>query len=124
MNRSHIKNIFIVALFFVFVLAIFLSSRTYAAELRLLYTPPCPSSLSGLIPGECPTDSNSSIAAYIVRIYRFSLGIAGLLAVGGIVVGGIYYIISGGNPQKQGEAKDWIVSALWGVVYSLAHGYF
>lgn len=58
----------------------------------------------------------TSIQDFISRFYEIGLGISGIIAVGMIVVGAIYYTISGASPQKKGEAKDIIFSAIWGVV--------
>ena len=63
--------------------------------------------------------TDESIAAYIVRLYWFAVGAAGIVAVAVIVGGGIYYMTSSGNPGKQNEAKSYITSALWGVILLL-----
>jgi len=42
--------------------------------------------------------------------------IAGLLAFGAIVYGGVKYVTSAGNPSSQGEAKEWMWSALLGLL--------
>jgi len=62
------------------------------------------------------TADTSSIQGYIVNFYEFGLAIAGILAVGMIVAGAIFYSLSGASPDKQSEAKDMITSAIWGVV--------
>lgn len=62
------------------------------------------------------SSSATSIQDFISKFYELGLGIAGIIAVGMIVVGAIYYTISGASPQKKGEAKDIIFSALWGLV--------
>ncbi|MBI4034254.1 MAG: hypothetical protein HY378_01760 [Candidatus Brennerbacteria bacterium] len=62
---------------------------------------------------------DESIAAYIVRIYWFAVGAAGILAVAVIVGGAIYYMVSSGSPDKQNDAKSYITSALWGVALLL-----
>jgi len=62
---------------------------------------------------------SSNIGLYIQNIYRFSLGIGGLFAMLFIVYGGIIYTASAGNPAKQGEAKDIITNAVWGLVLLL-----
>jgi hypothetical protein len=66
-------------------------------------------------PDPCPSDTSTSIPNYIRRLYQFSIGISGILAVGMIVAGGILYTVSGGSPDKQNEGKDMIFSALWGL---------
>jgi RsiW-degrading membrane proteinase PrsW (M82 family) len=63
-----------------------------------------------------PDTNATSVPEFIARFYELGLGIAGIIAVGMIVVGAIFYTISGASPQKKGEAKDIIFSALWGVV--------
>lgn len=80
------------------------------------------------IPGMAPfSDVNSSngniasswIAEYIVAIYRYGIGIIGLLAMIMIAVGGVRWVISQGNPGKVGEAKGQITGALSGVALAL-----
>ncbi|MBU6141791.1 hypothetical protein KGO95_01560 [Patescibacteria group bacterium] len=79
------------------------------------YTIPCQPTAGGT----CPAESNSSPAAYIVRLYQFGLMIVGLLAFGAIVYGALKYILSAGNMADQSDAKDQITQALWGVVLLL-----
>ena len=65
--------------------------------------------------GSGNTDS-SDIGGFINNLYVFALGISGVIAVGMIVVGSIYYSVSGGSPDKQNEGKNMISSALWGLL--------
>jgi hypothetical protein len=60
------------------------------------------------------------LEGYIVDIYRFSLYIGGFLALGAIVWGAIEWTTSGGNPSKLAEAKDRIMSAIYGLILLLA----
>src|SRR3989344_1902156 len=76
---------------------------------------PCPPSGAGL--GDCP-DPSTSIPNYIIRFYQFGVGIAGILAVGMIVVGAITISLSGAI-DKQKEGKDMIKSAIWGIALLL-----
>lgn len=71
---------------------------------------PCP---TGLGLGDCPPATD--IPGYLNNLYKFAVGIAGLLALGMIVAGGVYYTISAGSGDKQKEAKSMITSALLGV---------
>lgn len=50
------------------------------------------------------------------QIYIWSLGIAVLLALLMIIVGGYYYMTSGGNAEQSAKGKEFITSALIGVV--------
>ncbi|KKU94496.1 MAG: hypothetical protein UY26_C0001G0048 [Candidatus Jorgensenbacteria bacterium GW2011_GWA1_48_13] len=63
--------------------------------------------------------TGENIADYIKNIYIYGVSIAGILAVGVIVFGAIYYAVSGGNPDKQRDAKSMITGALWGVALLL-----
>jgi hypothetical protein len=76
---------------------------------------PCPDGTFGL--GDCQPSTN--IPNYLNNLYKFAVGMAGLLALGMIVAGGVYYTISAGSSDKQKEAKDMITSALWGVALLL-----
>ncbi|MEK7086933.1 MAG: pilin [Patescibacteria group bacterium] len=62
--------------------------------------------------------ATDNISSYIVSLYKFGVGIAGILAVGMIVTGAILYSISGAVDKKN-EGKDMIYSAIWGVVLLL-----
>ncbi len=63
-----------------------------------------------------PSEETSSIAAYIVKIYQVALSLGGILAVGAIVIGALIYSLSPGNPQKQALGKDYISSAILGLL--------
>ncbi len=62
------------------------------------------------------THESSSIASMINKIYIYALSIAGVLAIVMIVYGGISYALDPGNAAKQGEAKEIMQSAIWGIV--------
>jgi hypothetical protein len=72
---------------------------------------PCPS-------GNC--EPATDIPSYLNNLYKFAVGISGLLALGMIVAGGVYYTVSAGNSGRQGEAKSMITSAIWGLVLLFA----
>lgn len=48
--------------------------------------------------------------------YAWALGIGGLVALGVLVFGGILYTTSAGNASRQGDAKEWIIGALVGLL--------
>ncbi len=62
---------------------------------------------------------STNITEYINRFYTSAVAIAGITAVIMIVIGAIYYVVSGGSQDKQREGKDIITSAIWGVVLLL-----
>lgn len=59
--------------------------------------------------------SNTSFVGYIQTLYNAAFAIAGILALGMIVIGAIYRITSGGSPDRIREGTDYITSALWGL---------
>lgn len=61
---------------------------------------------------------SESIGDFISRFYNTAVGIAGIAAVLMIVVGAIYFTISGAMDKKK-EGKDIITSAIWGIVILL-----
>lgn len=60
--------------------------------------------------------SSTSPADFVVNFYNFALGIAGTLAIIEIIYGGIKYIVSAGNSSAQTDAKDIIMSSIWGIL--------
>ncbi len=95
-------------------LALLTASYALAADVNLVYKPPC------LLPGEVGTfgpciEATSSIAQYLLNLYRFGMGIAGILAVGMIVGGSVYMSISSSSIDKKSEGREMITSALIGI---------
>lgn len=63
--------------------------------------------------------STASIAKYIKVIYKYAIGIVGILAAVVLMVGGVMWIVAGGNATAIGEAKAWIGASLTGLVLAL-----
>lgn len=61
--------------------------------------------------------------AFVSNFYDFALMIGGVLAFGAIIYGGVKYMASAGNPSSQSDAKEWIESALLGLLL-LVGAYF
>jgi cytochrome bd-type quinol oxidase subunit 2 len=53
---------------------------------------------------------------YIVWLFNFACTIAGVVAALMIIIGGVQYMASGGNPGLQNDAKDRITKAIIGLV--------
>ena len=66
-------------------------------------------SINTNLPG---TNVTSSVQGVITNFYSFALAIAGILAFGAIVYGGIKYAVGKGNPSAESEGKSWITNAL------------
>jgi hypothetical protein len=56
------------------------------------------------------------ITKFISDLYVQALGIGGLIAMILIVYGGVRYTMSGSNPAIKSDAKEWIISALLGLL--------
>lgn len=76
---------------------------------------PATISINPNIPG-VQNVSTAGPCGWIVNFYSFALIIAGILAFGAIVYGGVKYATSAGNPSSQSEGRAWIWSALLGVL--------
>ena len=101
----------------IFVIKIILAVNVFAEDGNIvkIELPPCPQNIPGS--NYCPPTVNSKdIADFIRRIYIFALSTGGILAVGSIVIGAIYYIINSGAPDRQKQGKSMITSAIWGLV--------
>ena len=91
------------------VVTVLLPAFSYAADVTI--TP-----ISGSLPGNLQNNTSSAPGAYIKNFYQLALMLAGLLAFGAIVFGGIKYAVARGNPSGESEAKQWIWSALLGLI--------
>lgn len=72
-----------------------------------------PTKIDTTLPGRHPSDVPGGVVA---NFYEFSLAIAGVLAFGAIVYGGVKYTFAAGNPSGQTEGKEWIKGALLGLL--------
>ncbi len=72
--------------------------------------------ISASIPGQYATTATSSPSAFVANFYQYALSVAGILAFGIIVYGGVKYMASVGNPSGQSDAKEWIKAAIMGIL--------
>jgi len=63
--------------------------------------------------------STASIAKYIRVIYKYAIGIVGILAAVVLMIGGVMWIVAGGSATVIGEAKAWIGASLTGLLLAL-----
>ena len=59
------------------------------------------------------------IGEYLAWLYNYSIGIIAILALIAIMVGGFYWLLSGGNASRVTEAKNWINAAFSGLGLAL-----
>lgn len=64
-------------------------------------------------------NNHSDVPLVALAVIDDLLRIAGIVAVGYIIYGGIRYIISQGNPDATGKARQTILNALIGLVIAL-----
>lgn len=62
----------------------------------------------------------AKVESFIKAIIGVITGLAGLIAVIFIIIGGVGYITSSGNPEKMDKAKHTLVYALIGLVIVIA----
>ena len=67
------------------------------------------------VPGSEDMVQSTLLRDYVVGIYNYSFAIAGILAAIVLMGGGVYWLISGGSPDKIGKAKKIIGSSLAGL---------
>ncbi|MBI4779675.1 hypothetical protein HY797_04495 [Candidatus Falkowbacteria bacterium] len=60
-----------------------------------------------------------NIARYVRAIYKYAIGIVGILAAVVLMIGGVMWIVAGGSSTMIGEAKAWIGASLTGLVLAL-----
>ncbi len=61
----------------------------------------------------------SWIGDYIGALYKYGVGVAVILAVVMMMVGGLLWLMSGGSPNSISKAKDFIISAFTGLLLAL-----
>jgi len=66
------------------------------------------------------TKSTRPIGLYIQAIYKYAIGVVGILATVVLMVGGIVWLTAGGNPTRIGEAKAYIGASLTGLILALS----
>ena len=71
-------------------------------------------SIPGISAGSAP-----SLSTYLRAVFLTGIGLAGVLAVLMIVIGGIQYIGSGMSPSGKSDAKDRIRNAIMGLLLAL-----
>lgn len=74
--------------------------------------------------GQNPTDNgtgdgNANPGSFFQKLYQWGIGIAVVLAVLMIVIGGLEYILSAANPSAKEEGKKYITGAILGLVLAL-----
>ena len=69
--------------------------------------------------GECNVEADNSLMPTVNTIISVIIGVLGLAAVVVIVLGGVSYVTSAGDPGKVKKAKDTILYGIIGLVVAL-----
>jgi Type IV secretion system pilin len=93
-----------------FIVSFFFIAATCGASQALAVA------ISASIPGMAGSPTTASPQSFVAGFYKFALMIGGVLALGAVVYGGVLYATSAGNPSKQSEGREWIQSALFGIL--------
>lgn len=72
------------------------------------------------VPYEMTARTTGYIGEYISAYYSYAMGIVGILAVIVLMIGGVIWLTSGGNPSKVQQAKDLIIGSITGTGLLLA----
>lgn len=67
-----------------------------------------------------PTSGRNVLPAFIIWLFNFSISIAGLIAFGSLIYGGLRYVTSVGSPSALDEAKSQILAGILGLVILLS----
>lgn len=113
MKKGKLIMSFLVLLFLVFFIA---APRAVSAFNNTSVITPEDLGLSyGAATGLGSTDVRTTVA----QIIRVALGLLGIVAVAGIVVGGFLFMTSGGNEEQAGKGKKAMTAAVIGLIIIL-----
>jgi len=63
--------------------------------------------------------TSTLLGEYIRAIYKYAIGIVGILAAVVLMFGGVLWLTAGGSAERVGEAKSWIGASLTGLILAL-----
>lgn len=110
---KNFKKVGIIS-FLVIIICAFIISGVFAQEKELEVEYP-------QIPGtEAPETTGTSLPQYVKYIFNFSIWIAGFIALIALVVGGVKYLTSAGNPSQTADAKDQMFAGILGLIVILS----
>ncbi len=72
------------------------------------------------IPGVSVPGPGTTISDYVKYIFNLIIWIAGIIAFGGLIIGGIRYLLSAGKPEEIIAAKDQIIASFLGILILLS----
>lgn len=100
------------------VILLFTPQISQAADIK--FAPQITIPNSDFIAGASSTVSSASIGKYIQAIYKYGIGIVGILATVVMMFGGFLYLTAAGDNSRISEAKEWIKASLTGLVIAMS----
>ncbi|MDO9399469.1 MAG: pilin [bacterium] len=120
-SLPKILTIFFITVFILQIICIFfLLTAPVASQAAgpIKFTPEV--GIGADFPANVPqTISGDSIGNYIIVIYKYAIGIVGILAAIILMVAGVIWLTAGGNASQITDAKAWITASLTGLVIAL-----
>lgn len=116
MFKLSLKFLFLIQILqLIFVVSLaFAPLQTSAADLQFKPEVPIPGA------GEIKIEkSTKPIAEYINAIYKYAIGIVGVVSAIVLMIGGAIWITAGGNSERVENAKGYIASSLTGLILAL-----
>ena len=80
---------------------------------------PAAAEAQNLVGGSPNLSPNAGLGEYIQRLYTIGFAAVGVTGLFAIILGGLQYTVSAGNPSKIEDAKDRILSAIYGIILLL-----
>lgn len=113
-NNYTFHICFFVLLFFCFF--VLLSGSVYA-QADVVFTPQI--TIGEFQAEQARAVDGNTIGAYISAIYRYGVGVVGIVAAVVMMFGGLLWLTAGGDSGRVGEAKEWIKASLLGLILAL-----
>lgn len=70
--------------------------------------------------GQGKVCSYSWISEYIAAIYKYAIGVIGIIGTITLMIGGVIWLTAGGNQTKVASAQEWIKASITGIVIALS----
>jgi hypothetical protein len=104
-----------------------IASLIVIASVFVVVSPALPAYAQSPLDDVCATNSDSPVCqrsgetsnSFVLNLTNTLLFIVGILAVLGIIIGGIYYVTSGGDSSSVTKAKNTILYSVIGLIVSV-----
>jgi lysozyme len=119
-KKTIITTVAVVFVFLFFCSFVFFSGAAYAQTETGLKPPTLQINIPTLDTSQWTTgNAGNWVGVYIVAIYKYGVGIIGIVAAVVMMYGGILWLTAGGASDRVSEAKEWIKASLYGLIIAL-----